>query len=115
MTPDQSNPIYCIECNQPMNNHDATCSDAGAPVIQEERVIHYIAMSGTHGCLPDHCQSHTTYDAAVNGLCDLFELGRTRRSRLSRGKYLELTAKDGAEYCEIVSCDCADAESHNDN
>ena len=81
---------------------------------------HFIAMSGSHGCLPDHCQSYTTLASAVDDLTELFGLGRTRRARLKAELYLELTPtfeedEFGAEYCEIHTCECATPEVHNDN
>ena len=84
---------------------------------------HYIAMSGNHGCLPDHCEVFETADDAVNDLVEIFELGRTRRATLARTWYLPLipTAVEirqdvcfGAEYCEIMSCGCATPSIHSD-
>jgi hypothetical protein len=79
-----------------------------------EKLTHYIAMSGAHGCLPDSCNAYETYQAAVDTLADLFELGRTRKARLFTDRYLELKPVDGAEYCEIVACQCTEPWSHCD-
>ena len=86
---------------------------------------HYIAMSGSHGCLPDHCEVFETHADAVSDLAMLFELGRTRKARLRKNSYLELTpspieARDedfgfGAEYCEITECDCDNPAIHSDS
>lgn len=85
---------------------------------------HYIAMSGSHGCLPDHCEVFESYADAVTDLVDLFELGRTRKARLRKDSYLELTpspieqAQDvsfDAEYCEITECDCDNPAQHSDS
>lgn len=75
---------------------------------------HYIAMSGSHGCLPDSCNAYETYDAAVDELASMFELGRTRKARLYTDRYLELGRNDGAEYCEIQSCQCDKPWEHCD-
>ena len=75
---------------------------------------HYIAMSGEHGCLPDHCQSYDTLRDAVGDLVSLFELGRRRQTELRRTLSLELGRGFGAEYCEIVECDCDDPDCHCD-
>jgi hypothetical protein len=85
---------------------------------------HYIAMSGHHGCLPDHCEVFESRKDAVEDLTQLFELGRTRKARLHRDSYLELTASPievaqghsfGAEYCEIETCDCDNPLTHSDS
>lgn len=75
---------------------------------------HYIAMSGSHGCLPDFCQSAYTHDQAVDTLVNLFELGRRRAAILKSDNYLELAPIDGAQYCEIDTCECDDPSVHND-
>ena len=76
---------------------------------------HYIAMSGEHGCLPDHCQCYDTLRDAVDALADLFELGRRRQAELGRSRSLELGRGCGAEYCEIMECDCDNPDCHNDD
>ena len=88
-------------------------------------IKHYIAMSGSHGCLPDHCEVFETYADAVADLVQLFELGRTRAARLKKNSYLELVpspieSRDeefgwGAEYCEIQTCDCDEPAVHSDS
>ena len=75
---------------------------------------HYISMSGEHGCLPDHCQCYDNHRDAVADLVDLFELGRRRAAELRRTDSLELGPRFGAEYCEIMECDCDDPDRHND-
>lgn len=77
---------------------------------------HYIAMSGEHGCLPDHCAAYDTAGDAIEDLCQLFELGRRRRQELRQNWILELSPRDGSEYCEVVLCDCPEGLSaHNDD
>lgn len=85
---------------------------------------HYIAMSGSHGCLPDNCEVFDTRKAAVDSLVSLFELGRTRKARLNKNGYLELVASPieqaqdvsfGAAYCEITECDCDNPAQHSDS
>jgi hypothetical protein len=80
---------------------------------------HYIAGSGSHGCLYDQCSYHEDYNSAVESLAETFELGRTRKARLKKNGYLELVpgiAEDsfGAEYCEVTSCDCGNPLEHQD-
>jgi hypothetical protein len=76
---------------------------------------HYIAMSGSHGCLPDHCQSFGCKRDAVNDLVELFGLGQWATRRLRQDGYVALSPGAGAEYCEIQECDCHSPETHNDD
>ena len=76
---------------------------------------HFIAMSGEHGCIPDHCEWYPTFADAVNDLVSLFELGRTRKTNLRKYRSAELGPQFGAEYCEIVECDCNTPEIHSDS
>jgi hypothetical protein len=81
---------------------------------------HFIAMSGDHGCIPDHCEVYPDYDSAVSDLVDMFGLGRTRKARLHSGKYLELVqgiGEDdfGAQYCQVTKCTCDNPASHSKN
>ena len=81
---------------------------------------HFIAGSGSHGCLYDSCTVHESVGAAVDELCERFNLGTTRRKTLRTFGYLELVptfAEDsfGADYCEIVECNCGNPTIHDDN
>jgi hypothetical protein len=71
----------------------------------ETRVAACIAMSGSHGCIPDNCTWYRGADAyaeACESLISLFGLGRERAAVLKHDGYLELRKRDGAEYCEVV-------------
>ncbi len=92
--------------------------------LEDPLMTHYIAMSGIHGCLPDHCEVFETRADAVADLTSLFELGRVREARLRKNDYLELEVtlieaasgnSFGADYCEISSCNCATPEIHSDS
>ena len=76
---------------------------------------HYISMSGSFGCLPDFCDVSTDRDNAVDTLVSLFELGKTRERHLDRDGFLNLSPRDGAEYCEVISCDCENPNVHSDS
>lgn len=77
---------------------------------------HYIAMNGSHGCLPDNADVYDTVDDAVVGLDSIFEFSKAQRKELRRDYYLELKGpEDGADYCEIVECDCKHPEQHESN
>lgn len=76
---------------------------------------HYIAMAGLHGCLPQTCYAHNSYNDAVNDMADLHDLNRTRKAELRKYGYLELDLhEDGNEYIEITACTCDNPEQHND-
>jgi len=84
--------------------------------IMESKQVHFVAMAGLHGCLPNYCDYYETYNNAVEGLAQIHELGRDRTRILKRDSYLELNIRrDGNEYCEIVNCDCDIPELHSDN
>jgi hypothetical protein len=81
---------------------------------------HFIAMSGSHGCLPDSCEVFPEYQSAVDSLAELFGLGRTRKARLFADRTLELVPgigedEFGAEYCEIQECGCDNPGVHSDS
>ena len=76
---------------------------------------HYIAMSGDHGYLPDHCEVYEDLDSAIDDLACLFAFGEKKYQELKRNRYLELGAKYAAEYCEIEECDCDDMSIHSDS
>lgn len=80
--------------------------------------LHYIAISGAKGCLPDYCQSFAARKDAIDSLVALFELA-------PRGKFTQqLETCDyvsfpkhlfaGADYAEIQKCACDNPSIHND-
>lgn len=76
--------------------------------------MHYILMGGSYGCLPDYCAAYRAYADAVDGAADLYELGRDRRRTLKRVMYVDLGPPYGADYCEIVECDCDEPWVHSE-
>lgn len=85
------------------------------PKRKEKKMIHYIAMAGLHGYLPQYCASHENYNDAVDDLANLHELGKNRTHELRKNGCIELNVKrDGNEYAEITECDCNNPECHND-
>lgn len=86
---------------------------------------HYIAMSGSHGCLPDHLACFKKYSEAVRDLIDVFQLPRygVKAAELRKCGYVELDEADwpgrnehryGADYAEIVKCNCSNSEIHEE-
>lgn len=77
--------------------------------------MHYHALNGLHGYMPDNNELHRDYDSAVESLSQLFELGKKRRKQLQDDGYLELNNhRDGAEYCEVIECYEQDCEQELD-
>ena len=77
--------------------------------------MHYIAMAGLCGCLPNVCESHNSREEAVESMSSLHELGQKRTASLHKSGYIDLSIhRDGNEYIEISECDCDDPGSHND-
>lgn len=82
-------------------------------------MTHYIAMSGSCGCLPDWtalCESEAeAVDAATEMFTDLLT-NKTEpqfRRELSNCGIVYLRHSDaGADYVEIVECDCETPEDH---
>jgi len=77
----------------------------------QTQALHYHAIAGMHGCMPNYGAHHTAYNDAVEDLAYVHELGRLRTRALREDGYLELNLhKDGNEYCEIVECQGPDCE-----
>lgn len=75
----------------------------------------WIYMSGSYGCLPDSSGCAETRDSAIESLVELFSLGGRRARSLRRSDYLELSPRrDGAEYCEVVPCECLECRNGSD-
>jgi hypothetical protein len=51
----------------------------------------------------------------VESLAELHELSVRQRRELKRTGSVELRKNQGAEYCEVSDCDCADVSVHDDN
>lgn len=82
----------------------------------KKTLTHYIYGSGEHGCLYDNGPfAAETLQDAVDSLAETFELGRTRKARLFADRYLALSPKDGAAYCDISECTCARPWEHNED
>lgn len=80
----------------------------------KETKYHYVAIAGLHGCMPNACEAHETYNSAVDSMAELHELGKKRKAELKSDGYIELNlGRDGNEYAEITPCDCNDINEHN--
>lgn len=78
---------------------------------------HFIAMSGNHGCLPDHIQVFEKRHSAVGFIIDIFELPKhgSRANDLRETGYVELGQGFGADYAEIEECNCSHPEIHDED
>lgn len=56
---------------------------------------HIIAMSGSHGCLPDQCSVYDSAEDAASGMAQLFELSKRRECELANTGYLALYNGEG--------------------
>jgi hypothetical protein len=81
-----------------------------------DMAAHFIAMSGTHGCLPDYCSVNESAEAAAEALGYIHELGPRDVRRLGNAGYLELGGPEtGADYAQIIGCSCETPEVHDDD
>lgn len=79
---------------------------------EEYTPIHFHALNGSSGCLPDNNEVHTSKADAVSSLCSLFEdsisaeeLNKLRTDLQSTGlHYFADAAEAGASYAEISEC-----------
>jgi len=80
--------------------------------------IHFIAMSGDIGCIPDSCHAFTNRNDAIQYLIDALELSPhgKKTTHLRKFGYTDLEKYTfGAEYASITKCDCNDMKIHNDD
>lgn len=77
---------------------------------------HFIAMSGTYGCIPDNIHVFEKRLDAVKYIIDIFELPRygSKAEDLRKTGYVELGHDFGADYAEIEECNCSHPEIHDD-
>ena len=82
------------------------------------RPLHFIAMSGDRGCIPDSCHAFLQRHQAIDWLIELLELRPhgTNAEDLRKFGYTSLQKYAfGAEYAEIQKCSCSDFSSHNED
>ena len=76
---------------------------------------HWIARNGSYGCLPDSSITCATKREAAETMAAIFDDVPGVKTALLRDEYLDLAERScGADYAEIVPCDCADPGCHND-
>lgn len=75
---------------------------------------HYIAMNGSYGCIPDACYVLKTRKDAVDTMIDQFDLSRAKARELRQRGSLSFGSGFGADYCEVLECDCAEPWIHDE-
>lgn len=80
----------------------------------KKQLLHYIAMGGEHGCLPDNCSAYRRKGDAVEGLDDIYELSRRQKISLRQFGIVELRRSQGGAYCEISECTCDSPWEHDE-
>lgn len=76
---------------------------------------HFIAMAGLYGYLPNYSACHETKTAAAEDLASMHDMSERAMFRLRHEMYIDLDLqRDGNEYCEIVVCQCDDADCHQE-
>ena len=68
--------------------------------------VHYIAMGGEHGCMPDNCGAYLTLKYAIEGLNEIYELSKRQLKELKDYGSTELRRSQGGAYCEVSECHC---------
>jgi len=84
-------------------------------MTQARQDPHWVAMSGSYGCLPDYCEAFGSYAEALESLRVLFELEEhaALEAALASEGYAELGRDFGADYAEIIPCHCARPSVHS--
>ena len=95
-----------------VSEHETLADLLGA--IGQQVSPHYIAMSGSYGCLPDYCSCCVSVAEAVDSLSDLFELEEEAEGELRSALYIDLTRDHGAQYAEVVECNCLFPFEHSE-
>lgn len=98
-----------------MENTQAKISSPTSRDASAESTRHYIAMSGSAGYTPDHCEVYPDKCDAVNDLVELFDLRRRAAWTLHNRGFLKLSPDDGADYCKVIRCDCPSPWVHSDS
>lgn len=76
--------------------------------------IHYIAMGGEYGSLPDNCGAYKKRKDAINSMISLYELSRRQATELRKYGTVALKRTQGGAYCEVSECDCAEPWEHDE-
>jgi hypothetical protein len=68
--------------------------------------VHFIAMGGEHGCLPDNCEAYDNNEDACDSLANIYELDNQQLETLKETGYVDLYRNQGGAYCSVDECNC---------
>jgi hypothetical protein len=74
---------------------------------------HFIAMSGSVGCLPDYCDVFQRQEEAVGTLADIHELSHRDKNILRSNGYVDVAV--GADYAQVLECNCDAPQIHSEH
>lgn len=76
---------------------------------------HFIAMPRSYGCLPDNITVFERKSEAIKHIISTFELALYDRKAddLRKTGYTDIGGDFGADYAEIVKCECNNIGIHN--
>lgn len=82
---------------------------------------HWILMNGTSGCMPDSCDAYAEQKQAVESAAQRFDdLSDRAQKRMLRDlrqygiHYFDNARTVGADYVEVVDCDCESPWEHSE-
>lgn len=77
---------------------------------------HFIAMSGSYGCIPDNIATFERKADAIYHIISTFELALYGRKadNLREVGYADLGEDYGADYAEIKRCNCSNSKIHEE-
>lgn len=107
--------IYCKDLFAMWMGSEDTYPKFG--IVDDTPKVHYIAIAGLKGCLPNYCTSHDTAQSAYSDLLDIHNIDflSSIASELSLYGYADLDLTiHGNEYAEVIECDCDDPSQHDD-
>lgn len=76
--------------------------------------LHFIAMNGSFGCLPDYCDVFLDRASATEALADNLELEPTQARALLITGFVNCTPGQGADYAQVEECKCPSPHEHQD-
>ncbi len=81
-------------------------------------MLHYIAILGDKGCLPDSCKFFFSMDEAIKSLIEALRLDPNGQyvNKLRTYGYVSLPEFPfGFDYAEVTKCTCDNPGKHGDN
>jgi len=112
---------YDTSCKMIRENLPEDCIDLSevVPMFVDDiykAKVHYIALGGLSGCLPNFCDVCIDKSSAYDYIGLIHDLSASYIRKLAGSDgYIPLNLhKHGNEYAEIIECDCNHPEDHQD-